>query len=235
MKIQSEIVREVDEKEWNNLINRSTNSTVFHTLEWMKVMEKANSGINPIYIITRDNSGEICGGLQLYKNKIIPGFYMLESPPWGNPLLTDENREETRQVILDQIKKIGKKFRNIRIFIDDLNNICTNLNQCSFEEKKFFSYNIKLENSFDWLWKNKPNSNIKWNYKKAVKNNVYLKEITNLSEVEEFYKFSAQTEIKYRESQPAALIVEAAFRCHTLSYYGTKRQPHPGPELKRTG
>jgi len=196
MNFKIETTKEVDYKEWNNLIEKSSNSTVFHTLEWMNVMKRTNKKISPLYIIARDGNGEICGGLQLFNHAIVNGIYCLETPYWGNPILIDEDNEDIRRMILKRLGKFGKKPNIARIFLGDFYNTCSYLNQLGFKKENFFTYVLELKISFDWMWKNRFDRNARRNIMKAQKNDIKIEKITNLSQVEQYYQISKHTHMR---------------------------------------
>jgi len=178
------------------LIEKSPNSTCFHTLEWSQVIKRTNKNVSSIYIVARDNSGGICGGLQLFKHKILPGIYYLDTPYWGNPILMDEGNENIRRMILIRLKELAEKPNNIRVFLGDFSNNCSYLNQLGFKTEIFFSYVLELEISCEWMMNNRFHRLAKRNIKKTQKNNIIIEKITNPTQVDQFFQISKDTELR---------------------------------------
>lgn len=77
-----------DEPDWTAFVRTHENSTIFHTLEWKKVLEDTYQ-IQPEYIVARNNSGIIVGISPAFRMKTLTGLVLVSQPffEYGGPLI----------------------------------------------------------------------------------------------------------------------------------------------------
>jgi hypothetical protein len=83
--LKVEVFDQNNAKEWNNIIDQSINGTLFHTWEWLRIVEKhSDSKLLPlVYFDTDDNKP--FGAIPLFLKKRL-GLKMVFSPPPGTSI-----------------------------------------------------------------------------------------------------------------------------------------------------
>ena len=84
MDIEVQELRRKEEKEWDNFIEQSSNSTFFHRIGWKNVVERTYKH-KPVYLIAR-KEGEVKGVLPLFlMRSMIFGKKLVSVPfaPYG--------------------------------------------------------------------------------------------------------------------------------------------------------
>jgi lipid II:glycine glycyltransferase (peptidoglycan interpeptide bridge formation enzyme) len=206
--INIEVIDEIEDKEWDELITHSQDSSIFHTKEWANIIQKTNMKISTKYIVARDKNGNLLGGLQIFDNSLPGGFHLLETPYLGNPLISKGTQIDINNQILKKLFQISKKSKVVKVLIGDYSNTCSYLNQLKFKKKEFFTYLVELENSYDKIRKEKFNRNCRRNISKAEKNNIKIRKVENLKDVELYHKISKETHLRL-----------SGFEVYSLNYF----------------
>jgi len=79
-----------DHKDWNNFLVHHKESTIFHTLEWKRVIEKTFS-YQPIYLLLKDSKSELIGISPSFLARTLRGKIIVSQPffEYGGPLVND--------------------------------------------------------------------------------------------------------------------------------------------------
>ena len=124
--MQLKIFDETQSQAWNSLIERSLNGTLFHTWEWLKIMEKhCQSRLIPLVFFDNDDDKPF-GGMPLFLMKKM-GLRLVFSPPPGSavtlgPVLMDKGYRQHKfelayldfqQQIDMYINKLGANYTSI--------------------------------------------------------------------------------------------------------------------------
>lgn len=199
--ISMEISSEVDSAEWNNLLDNSIDSTIFHTIEWMQVIQNSYQGKKPLYILARTNDGELVGGLPLVKSNLCNLCY-LKTPYWGSPIVICNNMvnyEEVLYQILTEFYQLSKKVNTVYSSLEDYNLKCKLLESYGFKKKNILTHILRLEKSIDLTEHDKLSKYTRKNIRLAKKNGVVIEEVKNLNQVKQYYDISVDTYMRRNE------------------------------------
>ena len=77
-----------DYKEWNNFLKTHKDATIFHTIEWKKVLEET-FGYKPEYLVVEDSKGEIVGISPAFSVKTLFRRVIVSQPlgEYGGPVV----------------------------------------------------------------------------------------------------------------------------------------------------
>jgi len=188
--MESEILK--DENEWNNYIKLKINATVYHTLEWKKVMEEF--GHKPYYILCKEK-GEVKG--------VIPIFYVggifgkrlvsVSLRDRGGPLFDNEN---VLTSLMNKVIELCKSLRCDYIEIKSISNIPLIKSKGFIEKKELIGTKIPLTNNIDEIWKSMDKSSVRSSIKKAVKIGIKCRWSKELKDLNEFYNLFVKTRKK---------------------------------------
>lgn len=198
--LKIEILESVDYKEWNKLLLNSLDSTVFHTLEWMKVLHKTYPSRQSLYIIARNGSGEMMGGLALIRATRF-GLHTLTTPSWGTPLVVDNAGEEVRQALLQRFSVLCERWNVVYASLGDYSMKCDSLCSLGFERNRTFTHILSLEPSLEYVREKKLTKYTRKNVRLSKKRGVTIKEISNMSQVKQYYDISVHTHMR-RSGKP---------------------------------
>lgn len=190
-----EVVRDVNSKEWNELLLNSSEATVFHTKEWLNVLEKSYADQSIYYVIGRDKNGKLICGLPLVKYKRF-GFSAFTSTTWGAPLLLNNTDELVRVGVLKKFSELNKKINVVYLSQSDYFNKSQYLEDLGFESKKSFLHRLELTPSFDYLWEKSFKKYTRKNTRLAIKKGVVLEEVKDISQVKQYYDIAAHTYLR---------------------------------------
>ena len=107
MDIEVQELRRKEEKEWDNFIEQSSNSTFFHQIGWKNVVERTYKH-KPVYLIAR-KEGEVKGVLPLFlMRSMIFGKKLVSVPfaPYGGVCTDDKTIENA---LIEEAKRITKE------------------------------------------------------------------------------------------------------------------------------
>lgn len=131
MKIEIEFLEDIEKGEWNKLVKRHQDGTVFQSKQWADYMSEA-IGSEPSYIIAKDKRGEVIGLLLLLKEsllhrRIFEGTFSGLAPmfkkivPTYNwlygPLVINNDAKIAKQIVesfIEKAKKGRAYMRNVR-------------------------------------------------------------------------------------------------------------------------
>lgn len=178
-----EIVENVQQKLWDEIILNANGSTYFHTYEWAKIIEQSfpNYSIATEAFVFDDGVKAILPlmqskrflGLRKSFISMIPGVY--------GGLISNESLTPER---VDEIySHVVKKCSNLNVFGNPY--IETNMPKF-FHKEETFTHFLDLENGFETIWNNYSKGH-RYNIKKAKKEGVYTKLGKSLDDYKEYY------------------------------------------------
>lgn len=188
-------VKDINLEEWNELLLNSPEATIFHTKEWLSVIEKSYKDRIVNYIIGRDENKKLVCGLPIIKYRRL-GFLALTSTIWGTPLLLTGTDELIREAVLKDFAEFYKKINVIYLSQNDYSNKCQYLGKLGFECQKDFLHRLELTSSFDHLQEKKFNRCIGKNIRSAIKNGVILEGVKDMVQVEQYYDVAKHTYLR---------------------------------------
>ena len=193
--IETKIVEDINLEEWNGLLLNSPEATIFHTKEWLDVIEKSYKDRVINYIISRDENKKLIGGLPIIKYKRL-GFLAYTSTIWGSPLLLAGTDKIVGEDILKNFAELYKKINVVYLSENDYSNECQYLERLGFIVQNNFLHQLELASSFDYLRKNKFNRCIEKNVRSAVKNGIVLEEVKSIAHVKQYYDLAKHTYLR---------------------------------------
>jgi len=194
--MEIKIAEELNQQQWDSLVDHSQNGSIFYTWKWLKLVEKysymrivgikTNSKFYPLFLI---ENGKPTGIYPLFFFKT-PLSTFCYSPPSNvellflGPLFPEINtmNQEKKQVFLQNVQVLVDRF--IR---KDLNANYIQINTPpGFDDCRFFkwggynvepryTYDINLSSGLDPLWKNFSRS-LRYYIKKAKKEGITVTE-----------------------------------------------------------
>ena len=181
-----------DEKEWFGFVNENKDSTIFHTVGWKNIIQKT-FGYKPHYLISK-KSDSINGVFPMFQvNSFIFGkrFVSLPFAFSGDPLYDNEN---TLIELLETAKErsAGSKYLEIRTKKLLPKNIIEQFNLN--ETLETYLSILELKNR-ETVW-NELSSKYRNNIRKARKNGLKIKELTNPRDLKTFYKLKVELSAK---------------------------------------
>lgn len=169
-------------KEWNRFVKSHKNATVFHTIEWKKVLEDT-FGYKPEYLMVEDLEGRIVGISPAFSVRTLFGRSIVSQPffEYGGPIV-DEGFDNAFVDILKfyryKVEKDGIKNVEIRPLPDSMN-IHPYLDKAGFVKQfKAYDFYIDIEGKdFEkdiWLGLYTKKSRVRNSVKKAIKSGVSI-------------------------------------------------------------
>jgi hypothetical protein len=191
-----------DSKQWNSIINVSQNGTLYHSWEWLKVIEKnSDSRLFPlVFFDTKDN--QPFGAIPLFFKKKL-GLKMIFSPPPGSsvtlgPVINNKlyKQHKFELAYLDFQNGIDDFIRKLR---PDSIHIITSpglqdvrpFSWAHYQVSPFYTYKIDLKQGENGVWSNLSQS-LKTNIRKAPTRGITVYESADIQALECVYELVAQ-------------------------------------------
>lgn len=117
-----QLLRREDYEEWNEFVKVHKNATIFHTVEWKKVLEET-FGCKPEYLVVKNSEGKLVGVSPAFSVKTLFGKVIVSQPffEYGGPIV-EKGFEEAYNGILnfykDKVENDRTKYVEIRILPD---------------------------------------------------------------------------------------------------------------------
>ena len=183
--IELKILEERELKEWNKIVGESPYGTIFHTLEWMEILEKTYKVKKlPLGIYEKE---ELIGVLPAFlQRKGI--FKLITSPlreaatPYGGPIIKESLLRDVTLAFDKFTKSIG--YVDVT-FSPKMRLDYEILKKYNYEER--FTYILNLDQDIDNVWKNL-NKKCRNMIRKAEKSDVKIIEGDKKEYLEEYYK-----------------------------------------------
>jgi hypothetical protein len=196
--MELKIAVETDQHNWDGIVERSPNATLFHTWKWLKLMEKhscvqiagikSRARLYPLIITEKDNPVGIYP-LFIFKTLLIKYCY---SPPSNvetmflGPLFPgiDMMKQEKKQIFLNDIQvlidRFIKKDQNanyIQINTSPGYEDCRSYKWGGYSAEPRYTYHIDLGMGTDQIWKSF-NRSLRYYIEKAKKEGITVTEGT---------------------------------------------------------
>lgn len=181
------LLREDEVELYQDFVCTNRMGTPFHTIEW-KGLTSDSFGFAPLYLIDKDEGGDIEGVMPLFRVKDIFGDRIVSLPlrdKGGGIFNTAQSAERMIDYIVSYT--IDKEMDYLQIKTD-------NPDEARLLERKLFvrkdewliNY-IKLSNSFDEVSSNFKDSRLGWSMNKARRSGLEFREGVGLEDVCRFY------------------------------------------------
>ena len=197
MKIR--LLKKEDEKAWEAYVNNHKNATIYHTLEWKKVLEDSYDTLKSLYLIAYDkeDKGKVIGVFPLFLVDSKLFGRRIESLPLSHYVDTLVNNKDINKKLINFASKLTKeyntKFLEIRSRIQK-NTVLKDTNQ---------NYNtiiVPLNKDTNSVWYKLKKVRRK-SIKKAEKCGVIIEERNDINSLKEFYKLL--TKVRKKQGVPS--------------------------------
>ena len=200
--IELKILEKNELKEWDKIVKQSPYGTIFHTLDWMEILERTyNVKKLPIGIYQDDKMIGVFPAFLQRKGifKLITSPLREAATPYGGPLIKENFLKE----VFLAFDKFTKNMGYIDItFSPKLNLNGKILRSSNYEER--FTYILNLDRNVDDIWKNL-NKKCRNMIRKAEKSNVKIIEGDKKECLEEYYKMVKDTYKKSNTKPPISM------------------------------
>ena len=171
-----------DYEEWNEFVKAHKNATIFHTMEWKKVLEET-FGYKSEYLVVNNSEGKLVGMSPAFSVKTLFGKVIVSQPffEYGGPII-EEGYEAAYKEILnfyqDKVENERIKYVEIRVLPDGENEYFDNTGFV----KQFKAYDFYIDvkgKDFEkdiWLGLYTNKSRVRNSVKKAIKNEMRVVE-----------------------------------------------------------
>ena len=176
------LVGNVKKELWKEFVNENPKSTIYHTPEWVSVLEKTFD-YRPKHLFAIDDSEKILGFIPMFhvKSKIFGS--RLSCLPFSH-ICGFIGEEKVKKEILNEAIEISEKLKSkleIRDLVDD--NIFQTIGG-------FYTYVLRLSEDLKEIWKKMDKGSVRWAIKKASKEGVLVEQILDLSALREFIELN---------------------------------------------
>ena len=193
MELQIDVCNDIDEKEWNSDVYNSKDGSIFHTFEWIDVLEKEFGrkiligawlngklvGIFPCIIGSKDQPTKHIRSFRL-------GF------DYGGPVSTVDDRQIVTELI-SKFEEIAKKEAYKATISTTLDfNFVTEFEALGYTKELGKTFLVDLKKPVDELWNNLEKS-ARYDVRKATKSGLSVRLAEKRSEIEEYYKLFVDT------------------------------------------
>ena len=186
---------------WGKYLGENEYATVYHTLEWLDVIEK-ESGQNILKLICIDDNDNIVGIFPLQYTKGMPfrvggvlaskRLSSLPRTPVGGPIA--ENKEAARLLLQTAINIISKSTG----YLLQIKSLNSDIDDCVGALNKYFWREIYIKEIPEYpdeirFGKSKNHARIKWAVQKAEQNNISYRIATNVDDLKKWYALYLDT------------------------------------------
>jgi hypothetical protein len=182
-------VQQLDKSEynrWNDFLTTPKNATIFHSIEWKKVLEETFD-YKTEYLTVKNSDGEIVGISPAFSVKTLFGRVIVSQPffEYGGPIVKSGFREAYKEILnfyRDKVENERIKYVEIRVLSDRQNEHFDNVGFI----KQFKAYDFYIDvkdKDFEkdiWLGLYTKKSRVRNSVKKAIKSGVSVVEDDNI-------------------------------------------------------
>ncbi|MFA5033320.1 MAG: GNAT family N-acetyltransferase [bacterium] len=204
MKIKIFDSKNLDINKWNELLNKSHNSSVFNTLEWAKLCETSFPNTKAVFLAT-ENNDEFSAGLPIIEIKKL-GFTNYYSMPYGHygGVIINTKSADSKIQKLELIAKLNKLIKK-NWGILGLSDFYGELEECQLESSgykklKYKTQLLTLTGNEKTIWDQFANST-KLKIKQSKNYEVNVKFVNNEAEIQDCYKMFEDTSRKHGEDK----------------------------------
>ena len=188
------IFSEEDRKDYNDFILKNHNSTIFHTLEWKEIIEK-NYDFTPLYVLARDDNNKIKAIMPLFLIKNLIGCRLISIPfsIYGGAIGDEEYVKYLIEKSIELYDHYDCRYIAIKQFPFKYSKMYENHGMTRLIDR--WSQVLDLKNP-ELLWNEIHKSN-RNSIRKAIKNNVKIKKLSDSNDLSEFQKLELITKKRF--------------------------------------
>ena len=188
-------LRKEDYEEWNEFVKVHKNATLFHTVEWKKVLEET-FGYKPEYLVVKNSEGKLVGVSPAFSVKTLFGKVIVSQPffEYGGPIVENGFEEAYNEILSfyrDKVENERIKYVEIRI-LPDGEKQPEHFDNTGFV-KQFKAYDFYIDvkgKDFEkdiWLGLYTKKSRVRNSVKKAIKSGMRVAEDDDIDIYYELY------------------------------------------------
>ena len=188
-------LREENYEEWNNFVKVHKNATIFHTVEWKKVLEETFC-YKPEYLVVKDLDGQLVGISPAFSVKTLFGSVIVSQPffEYGGPIVEKGFEEAYKEILSfyrDKVENARIKYVEIRVLPDGEKEPEHFDNTGFVKQFKAYDFYIDVKDKdFEkdiWLGLYTKKSRVRNSVKKAIKSGVRVVEDDDIDIYYELY------------------------------------------------
>jgi len=203
MSVKCFTLDEIDQAKWNNLLEKSANATVFHTLEWCQVISKTFQNYHSYFFVGIDSSGNYIAALPVVELKKygVRNYYSMPYGTYGGIVYVDDYDERAISCVVDAFINFTKGIRTGFVFLVDYHGNLKNVTSCDFIRKPASTHVLSLNDDIDKIWTTKVHQKTRNMVRQAEERGVRVRDVRDESEMRECYKMYAETSTRHGLSQ----------------------------------
>ena len=191
MKFEVQQLQTEDYKEWNEFVRTSKNATIFHTVEWKKVLEETFS-YRPEYLVVKNSEDNLVGVSPAFSVKTLLERVIVSQPffEYGGPIVEmgfEDAYKEILNFYRDKVENEGINHVEIRA----PPNGCSEYYDKNGFVKQFKAYgfciDVKGKDFEKDIWLGLYNNKVRNSIRKGIKSGVKIKEGDDLDVYYDLY------------------------------------------------
>lgn len=190
MGISIDATPNLDPREWSDLLENSSDATVFHTYEWLTVLRETFPAFRKqIFVTARDRSGQLLAGIPMVLQRYGRLGLSLTSLPlceYGGTIIRNSADEALRSQMLVALCRFAKGWSNSRFLhfiVVDFFSKHEHLTSLGFARRSAFAFRLELDPSLEKILMNRVNKKTRSQIRQAIRNGVSVKEVSTTSEI----------------------------------------------------
>jgi lipid II:glycine glycyltransferase (peptidoglycan interpeptide bridge formation enzyme) len=199
--VKIEIISEVSDQEWDELLLSSPTASVFHTTAWLKVLTKTFPHLREKFIVAVDSSHTLLAGMPFIIEERFH-FQRIFSLPFGTYGGVIKRPEVTQGVVEEIIRKfltLGLSWRVLRLEIVDFGRELTP--PPHFTSENLTTLILSVNSSREALWQGF-SSDTRGKTRQAIKRGVKIREVTSDETVRECFQMLVETDQRHGYKKP---------------------------------
>jgi predicted N-acyltransferase len=191
--MQFEVLRleKSEYNEWHDFLTTQKNATIFHTLEWKKVLEET-FGYKPEYLIVKNSKGKIIGISPAFSVKTLFGRVIVSQPffEYGGPIVERGFEEAFKEILnfyRDKAENERIKYVEIRVLPDGENEYFNNTGFVKQFKAYDFYIDVKGKDFEKDIWLGLYNNKVRNSIRTGIKSEVKIVEEDNIDVYYDLY------------------------------------------------
>jgi len=182
-KLIVDILKKEDEKKYSEFVENNADSTIYHTIEWKKIIEK-QFNYEPYYLILKDENEEISAVLPLFFVNNIYGKRLesITHSAYGGAIGDENNINSLFKKVTEISKKLNCNALMIRDATHKKNSVYKDINTKNYEK---WNRQVVEISDIETMWKKQKKTN-RTNIRKAMKNDIHIKKCDNKKDLIKF-------------------------------------------------
>lgn len=195
MRVEIKTINNMDENKWDELLESSTHSTVYHTRTWAEVWEKTYPRSNSFFIVWIDEKEDYLAGLPVWqKDKFgLRSFYSMPFGTYGGLIRKEKTDSRAFLPVYEKLLQMYGRVRMIKVQLVDFSSANNHLEDFGFSSSKYYTHLIHL-NQID---QSSPMQNFSRKRREGIRQShrrgIEVKDIRSLKDVRRCYQLSWET------------------------------------------